>query len=300
LLSGVVSACGGAGDAPASDAGGQGDTRAGDIVVADVGFSTPESVLHDEGADVYLVSNINGGALDEDHNGFISRVSPDGAVEELKWIDGAERGVTLHAPKGMALQDGTLYVADINCIRMFDAATGEPQGPVCLESATFLNDVAPGGDGSIFFTDSGFEAGEDGLTPSGSDAVYRMIDNDRVVAVTKDPTLGGPNGITVGSRGILVASFGSGEVYRLDAEGARTGVMPASERQFDGIVMLPDGGFLVSSWGDQAVYRIGGDGSVTKAMEDVEAAADIGYDATRNALLVPLFMANQLVIHPLG
>jgi sugar lactone lactonase YvrE len=300
ILSGAVSACGGAGDAPSSGAEGQTDARAGDIVVADVGFATPESVLHDPGADVYLVSNINGSPLEEDHNGFISRVAPDGSVEELKWISGAERGVTLHAPKGMTIQDGTLYVADINCIRLFDAATGDPQGPVCLENATFLNDVAPGGDGSIFFTDSGFEAGEDGLTPSGSDAVYRLIDNDRVVAVAKDPALGGPNGITVGSRGILVASFGSGEVYRLDVEGNRADMMPVSERQFDGIVMLPDGGFLVSSWGDQAVYRIGGDGSVGKAMEDVEAAADIGYDASRNVLLVPLFMANQLVIHPLG
>ncbi len=300
ILSGAVSACGGGGDAPASDAGGQADARAGDIVVADVGFSTPESVLHDVDADVYLVSNINGGALDEDHNGFISRVAPDGMVEELKWIDGAERGVTLHAPKGMAIQDGTLYVADIKCIRMFDAATGEPQGPVCLENATFLNDVAPGGDGSIFFTDLGFEVGEEDLIPSGTDAVYRLIDNERVVAVKKDPGLGGPNGITVGSRGILVASFGSGEVYRLDVEGNRADMMPVSERQFDGIVMLPDGGFLVSSWGDQAIYRIGGDGSVSKAMEGVEAPADIGYDASRNVLMVPLFMANQLVIHPLG
>jgi sugar lactone lactonase YvrE len=299
MLSGTVSACGG-GDVPASDGGGQVDARTGDIVVADVGFSTPESVLHDVDADVYLVSNINGSPLEEDNNGFISRVAPDGTLEELKWIDGAALGVTLHAPKGMALQDGILYVADIKCIRMFDASTGERQGPVCLENATFLNDVAPGGDGSIFFTDSGFEAGADGLTPSGTDAVYRMIDNDRVVAVKKDPALGGPNGITVGSRGILVASFGSGEVYRLDVDGNRADMMPVSERQFDGIVMLPDGGFLVSSWGDQAVYRIGGDGSVGKAMEGVEAAADIGYDASRNALLVPLFMANQLVIHPLG
>ncbi len=270
-------------------------------MVADVGFSTPESVLHDTAADVYLVSNINAGPLDRDYNGFISRPSPDGTVQDLKWIDGSEQGVTLHAPKGMAIQDGILFVADIDCIRMFDAASGAPLDNVCLANATFLNDVAPGGDGSIFFTDSGFDAGPEGLAPSGSDAVYRFIVSDqRVVAVSKDPALGGPNGVAVGSRGILVVSFGSGEVYRLTADGTRTDIMPASQRQLDGVEMLPDGGFLMSSWGDQCVYRIGGDGQVTRILEDVEAPADLGVDARRNRVLVPLFNANQVIIQPLG
>ncbi|GMV07784.1 MAG: hypothetical protein AMXMBFR53_40590 [Gemmatimonadota bacterium] len=294
-----LAACGGGEPAPDASAGSSAGSA--DIVVADVGFSTPESVLHDPTADVYLVSNINGSPLDADGNGFISRVAPDGTVQALKWIDGAAPGVTLNAPKGMAIQDGLLFVADISCIRMFDAATGAPLGSVCLEHATFLNDVAPGGDGSIFFTDSGFEASPEGMAPSGTDAVYRMIvSEERVMAVTKDAALGGPNGLAVGSRGIMVVSFGSGEVYRLTADGQRTDVMPASQRQLDGIEMLPDGGFVMSSWGDQCVYRIGGDGKVTKVLDGVEAPADLGYDAGRNRVLVPLFNANQVIIHPLG
>lgn len=292
----TVAACGRS-DAPAPDAGAA--PAVPDIVVADAGFSTPESVLHDPGADVYLVSNINGSPLEKDGNGFISRVAPDGTVLDLKWIDGAAQGVVLHAPKGMALQDGKLYVADIDCIRIFDAVSGAVIKGVCLETATFLNDVAPGGAGTIFFTDSGFRAGAAGFEPSGTDGVFRMIDDDRVVQVLKEPGLGGPNGVAVGSRGIMVATFGSGEVFRLTAEGARTDIMPVSERQFDGLEMLPDGGFMVSSWGDQCVYRIGADGAVSKVLEGVEAPADIGFDAERNRLLVPLFNANQVVIRTL-
>ena len=67
------------------------------------GFSTPESVLHDPEADIYLVSNINGSPLERDGNGFISRVTPDGKVETLKFIAGGVKGVTLNAPKGMAI-----------------------------------------------------------------------------------------------------------------------------------------------------------------------------------------------------
>lgn len=271
----------------------------GDLEIA--GFSTPESVVHYAADDVYLVSNINGNPLDKDGNGFISRVSPDGQILDLHWIDAEDTGVTLNAPKGMAIQDGTLYVADIDCIRLFDAKTGaHKKKDVCLENASFLNDVASGGNGTVFFTDTGMEAGPEGLTPSGTDAVYRLIKDDRVVAVKKEPTLGGPNGLAVGKRGIMVVTFRTGEVYRLTAEGERTNVMPESKRQLDGIEMLPDGGFLMSSWGDRCVYRIGGDGKVLKVVTEVDAPADIGYDATRNRVLVPLFNANVVRIHPLG
>ena len=61
-----------------------------------VGFQTPESVLYDARADVYLVSNINGNPTGVDGNGFISRVTPSGRVT-VKWIDGAAPGVTLNA-----------------------------------------------------------------------------------------------------------------------------------------------------------------------------------------------------------
>ena len=294
----ALAACGG-------EDTGSGEPAAGgavpaDVVVADVGFSTPESVLHAAASDVYLVSNINGSSLDEDDNGFISRVSPDGAVLDLKWIDGADAAVTLHAPKGMAMEGATLFIADITCIRRFDAATGAPAGEICPEGATFLNDVARGGDGSIWFTDSGFRMGPEGLTPSGTDAVYRYFpDGDSLAVVAKDTALGGPNGVAAGAEGALVVTFGTGEAYRLDAGGERTVILPASQRQFDGVEILPDGGFLATSWGDQCVYRVGADGTLTKALEGVEAPADLGWDAGRQRLLVPLFNANRVVVRTL-
>ena len=47
-----------------------------------------------------------------DGNGFISRLRPDGTVLTLKWIDGNKEGVTLNAPKGMALHGDRLYVTE--------------------------------------------------------------------------------------------------------------------------------------------------------------------------------------------
>ena len=51
-----LAACGGDADGPVT----MDSAAAVSITVANVGFATPESVLHDEVADVYLVSNING------------------------------------------------------------------------------------------------------------------------------------------------------------------------------------------------------------------------------------------------
>src|SRR4051812_30384150 len=65
------------------------------------GLHTPESVLYDDQADTYLVSNVNGSPFAKDDNGFISRVAPSGEVTTLKWIDGAQANVVLNAPKGL-------------------------------------------------------------------------------------------------------------------------------------------------------------------------------------------------------
>ena len=123
------------------------------------GFLAPESVLHDTAQDIYFVSNINGSTTAKDNNGFISRVRPDGAVENLKFIEGGHNGVTLHAPKGLALLGDTLWVADIDVVRAFDARTGTARDSVSLATlgAVFLNDIAIAQTGALYITDTGIK-----------------------------------------------------------------------------------------------------------------------------------------------
>ena len=263
------------------------------IRVADAGFSTPESVLHDEAADLYLVSNINGAPTDKDGNGFISRVAPDGSVVELKWIDGESPGVTLHAPKGMAIANGNLYVADIDCLRSFDQVSGEPTGEICVDGATFLNDVAAALDGSILFTDSGLDPT---FAPSGADAIYRLVGGSEVLTVLAHPNLGAPNGVFDTSDGILVVTFMSGEVFRIRSSVAPTPLAGPSDMQLDGVVVLPDGRVLMSSWGDSCVHELMPSGDTRCIVPDVAAPADIGADAGRNRVLIPLFNDNAVLI----
>src|SRR5690606_25123812 len=124
-------------------------------VVRYEGLSTPESVIHDEAQDRYLVSNINGSPLEKDNNGFISELTPDGSVKNLRFIAGGQNKVTLNAPKGLLLVDGVLYVTDIDVVRRFDAQTGASKGDISVPGAHFLNDLAAAPDGRVFVSDSG-------------------------------------------------------------------------------------------------------------------------------------------------
>src|SRR5687767_14279616 len=72
------------------------------------GFSGPEAVRYDPEQDVYFVANFNGPSGEADDNGFISRLRPDGTIETLRFIAGGANGVTLHAPRGMAISGDTL------------------------------------------------------------------------------------------------------------------------------------------------------------------------------------------------
>lgn len=261
------------------------------------GFATPESVLYDPDADVYLVSNINGKPLDADDNGYITKVSPDGKIIAGKWIDGAKDNIKLDAPKGMAIVGGILYVSDITVVRKFDAKTGEPKGEITIAGATFLNDVAAGADG-VYVTDSGLSPE---FTSTGTDAIYWIGKDDKVKTVIKDKSLGSPNGIVAGEAGaVWVVTFGSGEIYAVDAKGKKAKGQKLPKGQNDGVVVLPTGDFLVSSWEGSAIYHGKPGGEWRAVVENVQSPADIGYDTKRKRILIPVFMGNTMIIQPVA
>ena len=74
--------------------------------MTDTVMRTPESVCYDSVRNQLYVSNINLGEKEE--SGFISKLSPDGKILDLKWIVG------LKAPKGLAVSGNNLYVADVD------------------------------------------------------------------------------------------------------------------------------------------------------------------------------------------
>jgi hypothetical protein len=272
------------------------------IRVTGVGLSTPESVLYDAENDLYLVSNIDGSPADADGKAFISRIKPDGTVQELKWIDSAKDGTTLNAPKGMAIAADTLYVADIKSVRLFDRTSGAPKGEIKVKGATFLNGVAVSTDGTVYVADTGVKIGKDGFKPTGADAIYRLQGN-KAVKMIKNKKLGGPNGLVVDGDHVWTVTFGSGALLKIDSKGKKVKEISLPKGRLDGIVKVDDA-LLISSWEAQAIYKV----SVTdleKAeqepqfdilLSELNAPASIGFDTKRQRVLIPLFEDNALVL----
>lgn len=284
----------------------RGDTVRAARVKTIEGFSTPESARYDEATDVWFVSNINGQPLARDGNGYISRLTADGAVDSAHFIMGGRGGVTLNAPKGMAIVGDTLFVADIDAVRAFNKSTGAPirSWDLARQGAVFLNDVVASPAGDVYITDTQVKFNADGsMSHSGTDRVF-MVARDRKSArvLVQSDELGRPNGIAwdVKNNRLLVAGFGAGVIHVVDPTGKAAPVPVARGKgQFDGLEVLPDGRIFVTSWADSSVSVIAGD-SLVRVIGGVEAPADIGFDPKRMLLAIPMFNANRVDIWRIG
>ena len=252
------------------------------------GFSGPEAVRYDPEQDIYFVSNFNGEGSAKDNNGFISRMRPDGSIDQLRFIAGGENGIVLHAPRGMYIVGDTLWVADADAVRGFDKRSGAAVASIDFSDREtgFLNDVAVDPGGTLYVTDTG------------TNTVYRVRGSDISVALA-DSALGRPNGITwdpENDRMIVVPYGGDNHLFGWDPDGAEfetIGTSPGG--RFDGVEVLPDGRMVVASQADSSIHLFSGD--TGRQLFQVEGRpADIGLDTQRYQVAIPYIDLNRVEV----
>ena len=263
-------------------------TEAGQVVLVS-GFSGPESVRYDEEADVYFVGNFNGNPSELSNDGFISRMTPDGEIEELHFIAGGQNGVTLHAARGMAIVADTLWVCDTDAVRGFNRVTGAPVGEIDFTSFEpgFLNDITPGPDGELYVTD----------TPR--NRIYR-IDGRTATIALEDDGLNNPNGITWDRTAghAIVIPFGGDQVLNRwggEVAGLEPFITGLPGGRYDGVEVLEYQRLMVSSQADSSIHIVR-NGQVEASLPTVGAPADIGYDVRRDRVAVPFVALDQVEI----
>ncbi len=270
------------------------------VAVVESGLATPEAVLWDAARNVWYVSNINGSPLGKDDNGYILRLTADGAaMDTVPFINGADADITLNAPKGMALVGDTLWVSDIDAVRAFNVVTGTAVASVELaaQGAKFLNDVAAGTDGTVYITDSGIAFDTTGaVLHPGKSRVIALRGRTATDAVIL-PAQSAANGLTWdAARGAwLIVGFNSPNVFAWTPGTDTVAVLGTGPGGGDGIVVLADGSALYSSWADSSLTLFA-NGASTTLRKGLPAPADLGYDAARGLVAVPLFQSNRVEI----
>lgn len=253
------------------------------------GFRAPESVAYDSTDDVLYVSNIHGEATARDNNGFIARLPADRLTPVVRLVEGGRQNVTLNAPKGLAIVGDTLWVADLDALRGFHKRTGAPLATVDLAplQASFLNDVAVGGDGALYVTDTE------------RDRLYRIAGRTATVVLEGD-VLGHPNGIAWDARHgrFLLAPSGAPAVQAWTPGEPRPTPLATGPGSYDGIAVLGDGRVLVTSWADSSVSVLAG-GRLERLLGGVDAPADIGIDTRRHRLVLPRLTAGRVELYRL-
>ena len=269
--------------------------------IASVGFDEPENLVYDAAADVYLVSNIVGDPATRDNNGFISRVSPDGKILNLKWIAGGVNGAVLDAPKGLAIRGDTLVVADVGGVHLFDRRTGAAIASHSLPGLV-MNDVQWGADGTLWITDTGPDRSQAPVdTSKDLDAVWQILPSGEVRAVARGLALDRPDGVLLDDNGALVSTFGANRIEHVDARGERgqRTVMTLPGGRVDGLRRLPDGAMVVTSWDTKSVYRARPGDSLRVLLGGVTSPAGVAVDTKRGRLAVTSMQGNTMYLVPL-
>jgi len=239
----------------------------------------PESVLYHAENNVLYVSLIDGEGNVKDGKGGVAVLNLDGSVKDKDWVTG------LNAPKGMAVYENLLYVADITAVVAIDLGTGDIVHKIEFPDAVFLNDVTVDDQGAVYVSDT-----RKGI-------IYQMKDNKPEVFLEEAPNA---NGLKV-INGNLYALAGP-ELWKIEADKSHTVIAKDFELGGDGLEPVGDqGDFLVTCWGG-LVYYVKADGSFEKLM-DVQGemnTADLGIHPETNTIYIPTFNSNSVKAFQLG
>jgi hypothetical protein len=252
------------------------------------GLQHPESIISD--GKFFYATNI-GAALTptaKDGDGSIYKLSLDG-----KLIDEHFNKSVLHAPKGTAIINGVLYVADVDRVVGFDIQTGEQVKEIDLSSfkTSFLNDMTAKDAQTLFV----------GSIDVSKIFVITLSDPAKVDLLDL-PEIKSPNGLYYHQSTNQLFFV---ELVRTDLLQGKIGVIDWDkshhpkmhylcdlEGNFDGLQMMDQNTLLVSDWYNFKELKcrlVKVDIKHKKAtpfLDDVDAA-DILYDQQKKRIIIP-------------
>lgn len=253
------------------------------------GFDMPESVLAVPNTNHYLVSNIQGHPAEKDGKGFLSLISNTG-----KWIN-KQWAVGLDAPKGLAISQNKVFVADLTHLKIYDLESGKFLESHTHPKAKFLNDVTSDKLGNVYVSDML------------GGAIYRYTEG-KLTRWLELPDIPHPNGLKVQDNQLWLASWGhgmkddfstdsKGGLFTIDLNTKAVHALPQAQKFANLDTVEPTSkGIITNDWITGDVYLVN-DGEPKHLFNAGKSAADLGIDQER--LLVPIMMEGRVDVYTL-
>ena len=247
-------------------------------------FHFSESCTFDQERNLIIAMNAGNRVEEDDDDGYVSLINPDGSAHTIRWIGANRDGLELHDPIGSAVRNGVLYTVDRGVVRLFDQATGQPHDAFPVPGSTFLNGIGVAEDGTIYASNT---------RPEGR--LYKVTaDGEPSLLIDGEP-LNIPNGVAIDPDGnVVVVNIGDNAVLTFNPDGELIQTEYAHEAGNDGVVILDDGTKYVSSvrFGSVSRIRPGQEAEVIAA--GIPSAASMCYDSTQHQLVIPMNNNNSL------
>jgi DNA-binding beta-propeller fold protein YncE len=262
-----------------------------------VNLASPQSMIADAGQ-VYFIANANGDPGTRENKGFISKVTHEGKVIDLHFIQGGNKSVTLNSPRGMAIVGSTLYVADLDVVRGFDKETGQSLHTIPFRQfhSQSLTGLAADSQGRLYVSDAD------------SNTIYH-IDPKRDHAVTifvQHAGLSHPHGLAIHPRNGHVVGVGweDGKIFEIDETGTiqelfTNSFFTGGFYNLDGIDFDKYGTMYVSDLTAGKVWRIRANHKKEVIAEFLLSPAGLGIDRINHVIMVPYLYANGAEINGL-
>jgi sugar lactone lactonase YvrE len=245
-------------------------------------MKTPESVIYDAEREAIYVSNINRDPESKDRNGFISKLNLKGEIEELKWVK------DLNGPKGSAIINNRLYVADVDHVVEIDIEKGMILNRYQAEGAKFLNDVTADKEGSVYISDS-----------SGKNSVIYRLSEGKISVWLKSDQIKSPNGLLAKDDKLIVGASGNQALKAVDLSDKSITTIANIGSGIDGVVDDERGNYLLSDWSGKT-SMLTPDGKLIELLNTTDEginAADIEYIKEKSLLLIPTFSDNRVMAY---
>lgn len=234
----------------------------------------PESIIWNPLTQTYLISNVGSGTILSLKDKFTFDV-----FNQSK----------LDAPKGMAILNSTLYVADVTRVVGLDLKTGKQVFEQAVPDAEFLNDVTSDNVKSIYISDSR------------SNFIVRIVPSTGLTEFFRHPDLVSPNGLFYAKMAdkdlLYIVSMEADTPIRILNFFTKelTSIPNYLLTRADGITREPDGSWLISSWADSTVYKFSPDFQTRSQLQQkYQSPADIFYSIENHELAIPQMQLNLI------